>query len=37
MIKWLVVWLIAKYLPGYHLSKNPGKRKGVNHDITDVA
>ena len=27
MIKKLVLWLILKYLPGYHLSKNPKKHK----------
>ncbi len=27
MIKFLVLWLIKKYLPGFHLSKNPTRMK----------
>jgi len=30
IIKWIVLWLIGKYLPGYHLHKDPVKKaKGM--------
>ena len=28
IIKWIVLWLIGKYLPGYHLHCDPVSKKG---------
>lgn len=36
MIEKIVRWLIAKFLPGYHLHKT-GKKGGRNHDINNGA
>jgi len=36
IIKWIVLWLIGKYLPGYHLHKDPVK-KPVNVNAEKMA